>query len=111
MTLKHLQNEIEISGDLIILCGLTAQRAYLISENQANMWNTLKNSDLDQGYIICTKGWFVYTLDQTPTPTRFLKTADVEVSQLFEEINPFDQVLRARLETLLLILREFGRII
>ncbi|XP_057293852.1 cyclic AMP-dependent transcription factor ATF-2-like [Hydractinia symbiolongicarpus] len=29
--------------------------------------------------------------DQTPTPTRFLKTAEVDGSVLFEEINPFDQ--------------------
>lgn len=32
--------------------------------------------------------------DQTPTPTRFLKTADVEGSQLFEEIDPFDQYFK-----------------
>ncbi|XP_047136042.1 cyclic AMP-dependent transcription factor ATF-7 isoform X1 [Hydra vulgaris] len=29
--------------------------------------------------------------DQTPTPTRFMRTADAVDSQLFEEINPFDQ--------------------
>lgn len=38
------------------------------------------------------KYFFVVCTDQTPTPSSFLKTADVEGSPLFQELNPFDRV-------------------